>query len=647
MKPKHLLLTSLFLLIYLAGSAQNISVKSFKVLPNDQTARVHEPVKDQNGEKCALIKVVTTQTGFAWEGGTLGITEVRKKTGEYWIYVPYGSKKITIKHNQLGVLRDYVYPEAIKKATVYEMVLTTANVKTVVEERKIPSQWLIIKSEPEGASVFIDGKLAGNTPFQRKYKEGEYNYRLEKAKYHNKAGKVNLKGEKKRLNITLNPRFGNIKVTSAPENGMTIYLDDENTGKKTPATLSEIASGEHTVKLQSQWYQPKNKRVQVNDAQTTDLQFSLDPVYANISVKTKPPSDIIIDGQKKANETWSGRLLEGIYTIKAEKEKYYSQEKQLEVVAGKDETVNFNLEGKTGSADIVTSPMDAVVYVDGKKQGTTPLTLNDYLMGEYELEIEKEGYGRIKKSFVIKEDETIAINEKLPDGKEVTLTSKPEGAKVYVENELQGTTPKTMTLGFGEHRVKMVNGERVVEKKINISQGGKGKWNFKVHESRGTFTDNRDGKVYKWVRIGDQIWMAENLAYDAGWGCWAYVKEEKNVKKYGYLYNLKNAKKACPDGWHLPSKEEFETLLNKFGGEGKKAYIALRSDVSSGFSALFGGVRDSDGRFGYLGYYGGFWSSSEDNSKGAWLLYFSSRRERASLSYRSKSIGRSVRCLQD
>ena len=112
-------------------SAQ-IAVKSFHILPNDQTARITHPVTDQNGEKCALIKVVTTETGFGWEGGMLGIVEVKPKLGEYWVYVPHGAKRITIKHDNLVVLRDYIFTEAINKATVYEMVLTTDVVKNKI-----------------------------------------------------------------------------------------------------------------------------------------------------------------------------------------------------------------------------------------------------------------------------------------------------------------------------------------------------------------------------------------------------------------------------------------------------------------------------------------------------------------------------------
>ena len=120
------------IILFSVGLSAQIAVKSFRILPNDQTARITDPVTDQNGDKCALIKVVTTETGFGWEGGMLGIVDAEQKLGEYWVYVSHGAKKITIKHGQLGILRNYIYPEAIKEETVYEMVLTTDVVKNKI-----------------------------------------------------------------------------------------------------------------------------------------------------------------------------------------------------------------------------------------------------------------------------------------------------------------------------------------------------------------------------------------------------------------------------------------------------------------------------------------------------------------------------------
>ena len=78
-------------------------------------------------------------------------------------------------------------------------------------------------------------------------------------------------------------------------------------------------------------------------------------------------------------------------------------------------------------------------------------------------------------------------------------------------------------------------------------------------------TDDRDGRTYKITTIGNQIWMAENLNFEMENSC-CYNDIESYCSKYGRLYTWENAKKACPSGWHLPTKTEFETLISTIEG---------------------------------------------------------------------------------
>ena len=76
----------------------------------------------------------------------------------------------------------------------------------------------------------------------------------------------------------------------------------------------------------------------------------------------------------------------------------------------------------------------------------------------------------------------------------------------------------------------------------------------------GNFTDPRDGNVYKQVKIGDQIWMAENLRFITDSGSWCWENIEENCRSRGRLYNWAEAMQAPPPGWHLPSDEEWKKM---------------------------------------------------------------------------------------
>lgn len=99
-------------------SAQQFSVASFKHLPNDVTAFI-SPERDLNDEDCGLIKVIASED-FVFST-PLGIVKREDKTGEIWLWLPRGSKKLTIKHADYGVIRDYALPWKVESHMTYEL----------------------------------------------------------------------------------------------------------------------------------------------------------------------------------------------------------------------------------------------------------------------------------------------------------------------------------------------------------------------------------------------------------------------------------------------------------------------------------------------------------------------------------------------
>ncbi len=140
---------------------------------------------------------------------------------------------------------------------------------------------------------------------------------------------------------------------------------------------------------------------------------------------------------------------------------------------------------------------------------------------------------------------------------------------------------------------------------------------------KGTMTDSRDGKTYKTVKIGDKVWMAENLNYKTDKSK-CLVNKPENCEKYGRLYFWKEALNACPDGWHLPSEVELEELrvlaVEKYG-ENNEIGTMLKS--RSGWKKHDSTGKNGNGTdrlgFGALpaGYYDGYNSAFYDGGRGA------------------------------
>ncbi|NQU50939.1 MAG: hypothetical protein HQ522_00195 [Bacteroidetes bacterium] len=210
-----------------------------------------------------------------------------------------------------------------------------------------------------------------------------------------------------------------------------------------------------------------------------------------------------------------------------------------------------------------------------------------------------------------------------------------------------------------------------------------------------TITDI-DGNVYNTVQIGSQCWMKENLkttTYNNGtsipnvtnastWsnlssGAYVWYSNNNSWKEsFGALYNwyaMVDANGLCPDGWHIPSDDEWTELINYIGHFGlgnelkscrqvnsplgggcntsehprwSEAYVNYGTD-DYGFSGLAGGTRDFNGTFWDIGIYTGWWSSTENSPSFAWGRYLSNNLNFVYIYTYPKRDGFRVRCLRD
>ena len=184
---------------------------------------------------------------------------------------------------------------------------------------------------------------------------------------------------------------------------------------------------------------------------------------------------------------------------------------------------------------------------------------------------------------------------------------------------------------------------------------------------KNTLKDLRDGQVYRTVKIGDQIWMAENLKYKAkGFHC--YNDADSNCDKYGPLYDWATAKNACPTDWRLPTKKEIETLFTTVGGESTAGKV-LKSKTGwpkdddgfdgngtddYSFSALPGGRWEDGGPFSDEGISAYFWSLTAYNESSAYYMYLGYTNyvlgytnDKAKIDFNLKIHAFSVRCIKE
>lgn len=202
-----------------------------------------------------------------------------------------------------------------------------------------------------------------------------------------------------------------------------------------------------------------------------------------------------------------------------------------------------------------------------------------------------------------------------------------------------------------------------------------------VTAQNSTTVKDQEGNIYKVVKIGSQTWMAENLKatkFNDGtaiplvsdkntWNtsmapafCW-YENDTVYKSRYGALYNgyAVNTNRICPTGWHVSTDSEWTILTdflggkNSAGGKLKESGTGLWKDTNtgatneSGFTALPGGTRFSNGLFFTKGTAGYWWTFNGTNALNGWYWNLGFSTNVVSRNFHDSTNGFSVRCVKD
>ena len=468
----------LLMLTSLVTYAQGIAVEKFEAAPEDLTANLKgTQVLDQNGDVCALIRIQTTQKGFTFDVGALGITKTDdNKTAEVWVYVPAGVKRISIRHPQLGSLINYYFPIEIQGARTYRMYLTTGQVQTIVHNT-ITQQYVMFSVTPPDALVELDGNFLDvkDGTATKRMAFGTYNYTVQAPLYHSVSDTVVVCDPKNKhvKTITLAPAFGYISVpANATLSGAKVFIDNEYKGT-VPFRSERLKSGPHDVRIMQNKYAPAQQTVTVADNQTIEVAPVLAADFATLTLTTAAEAEIWINDQLRGKGSWTGDLSSGAYTIECRREGHRKTIKELAVTP--------SMTGQTiplaapvpiyGMVDISSSPAGADIYIDNVKVGTSPMIIPECLIGSHTVSITKQGYSQFTQTINVAENTTTEVSATLQNGRPITITAE-DNAIIHIDGTSMGTSTFSGNLAYGQHTVYAeLNGKRTDSKTIDVTMG--------------------------------------------------------------------------------------------------------------------------------------------------------------------------------
>ena len=279
---KKLLTRVVLMLVLMAlasveAQAQNtMDVAKFTRLDNDLMARVTKPVRDKDeGKLCALIRVVTDLEAAEFRADALGIVKQENHKGEYWLYVPYGARSLSVSVDGYFPLY-YQYSQPIEEGTVYELRLSSYATTSENVGRSANTQMFVLSFAPDEAVVTVDDMEVPteNGVFAAMMSKGNHSFKVTADKYEDAEGDVNLADQPVRENVSLQPLFGTLEVLTLPENGFNISFNGQKVGQS-PYRSGKLDPGSYRVRISKDKFYPVDTLVRLREGDKQSISCRL------------------------------------------------------------------------------------------------------------------------------------------------------------------------------------------------------------------------------------------------------------------------------------------------------------------------------------------------------------------------------------
>ena len=353
MIKKLLILASLLFAVFISIDAQEMSVKSFEYLPKDLTARTSAR-NDRNGIPCAVIRVGIALQGVVFDGNTIGAPVYN--TGEYLVYMPGGSRQITIRHDSYlpltVVFADYGI-DKVESSNTYRLTVPTGT--TPSPQRK--GNFLIMNVTPTSSQVTIDDGVSTATESDGSFKiflnNGTHSYSVEAGNaYSPVSGTVEMKGERITLPITLQSVKASLSV-KATTSGSKIYVNEDYKG--IDQWQGSLSPGTYLVEAKKDGYRPYSTTVSLAKQQSESLTIpALQASYGTLLVDYKP-----IDAEVYLDNNLLGKVpnvfdnvLAGKHNIKISKAGYADYTGSVTIQENQQASISGSLSKSSGAASV-------------------------------------------------------------------------------------------------------------------------------------------------------------------------------------------------------------------------------------------------------------------------------------------------------